>query len=272
MQADYSGFARAAEINAQALANLGQEIGAGIKAKQAKKEKRDTKKRRSEYIYGLSQSETGLGASLRELGVTDEDSAGLVVETLGDSFVPVLSAVQEQIAINEDKKVLQTAVAVNTDTEGKVEWDNVTSSYIELGGSDPAGLAKLTEQYKEPGDDFRGYVYTSGGVTFAQTSKGGTRVIDDGIGGEPKPTADMQNFKFTQEKIEEARKLYEAGLVNQANNIFLSLGIERDGFSVSADEYFAPRTPNDNSKGTTTGGLTQEERAEYEELKRLRNQ
>jgi hypothetical protein len=178
-RADLRGFERSGQYIGQALANLGQEIGAGIKAKQAKKEKRDTKKRRSEYIYGLSQSETGLGASLRELGVTDEDSAGLVVETLGDSFVPVLSAVQEQIAINEDKKVLQTAVAVNTDTEGKVEWDNVTSSYIELGGSDPAGLAKLTEQYKEP---FTARAYTVEGpdgieVPVLQTSEGQVQEI-----------------------------------------------------------------------------------------------
>lgn len=37
MQADYSGFARAAEINAQALANLGQEIGSGIENYQKNK-------------------------------------------------------------------------------------------------------------------------------------------------------------------------------------------------------------------------------------------
>jgi uncharacterized protein YaaR (DUF327 family) len=121
-------------------------------------------------------------------------------------------------------------------------------------------------------DEFRGHVYTSGGVTFAQTSTGGARVIDDGTGGEPKPTAQMQNFKFTQDQIEEARKLYQAGLVNQANDIFLSLGIERDGYFVSAEDYFADITVNDNSHGTTTGGLTPEEQAEYEELKRLRNQ
>jgi hypothetical protein len=271
-RADLSGFERSGQYIGQALANLGQEIGAGIKAKQAKKEKRDTQKRRSEYIYGLSQSETGLGSALRKLGVTDEDSAGSVVETLGDSFVPVLSAVQEQIAMAEDQKTLQTALAVNTDTEGKVDWDNITSSYIELGGSDPAGVAKLTEQYGGLGDEFRGHVYTVDGVTFAQTSRGGTQVIDSGKGEEPKTTAQMQNFKFTQDQIEEARKLYQAGKVDQANDIFLSLGIERDGLSVSVEEYFAPITVNDDSKGTTTDGLTPEERAEYEELKRLQNQ
>jgi len=141
--ADMSGFYRAAEISAQALANLGQEIGAGIKARQAKKEERDTKKRRSEYIYGLSQSETGLGSALRELGVTDADSANVVVETLGNNFMPVLSQVQEHIAMAEDQNILNQAMAVNTDAKGNVDYGNVLSSYIELGGRDTQGVAQL---------------------------------------------------------------------------------------------------------------------------------
>ncbi len=271
-RADLSGFERSGQYIGQALANLGQEIGASIKAKQAKKEKRETQKRRSEYIYGLSQGETSFGAALRDLGVTDEESAGSVVETLGDSFVPVLSAVQEQIAMAEDRNVLQNAVAVNTDTEGKVDWGNVTSSYIELGGRDPAGVAELTEKYEGTGDEFRGSVYTVDGVTFAQTSRGGAQVLDSGKDEKLKSTAQIENFRFTQDQIEKARKLYQAGKVNQANDIFLSLGIEKDGFSVSAEEYFAPIIKGDDSKGTPTGGLTPEERAEYEELKRLQNQ
>jgi hypothetical protein len=38
MQADYSGFARAAQINAQALANLGEQIGEGIEKYQKNKQ------------------------------------------------------------------------------------------------------------------------------------------------------------------------------------------------------------------------------------------
>ena len=38
MQADYSGFANAASIRANALANLGQQIGEGIEKYQKKKE------------------------------------------------------------------------------------------------------------------------------------------------------------------------------------------------------------------------------------------
>jgi hypothetical protein len=38
MQADYSGFARAAQINAQAMANLGAQIGEGIQNYQKNKQ------------------------------------------------------------------------------------------------------------------------------------------------------------------------------------------------------------------------------------------
>ena len=38
MQADYSGFTNAANIRANALANLGQQIGEGIEKYQKKKE------------------------------------------------------------------------------------------------------------------------------------------------------------------------------------------------------------------------------------------
>lgn len=266
-RADLSGFERSGQYIGQALANLGQEIGAGIKAKQAKKEKRDTQKRRSEYIYGLSQGETGFGAALRDLGVTDEESAGVVTEMLGDSFVPVLSAVQEQIAMAEDRNALQNAVAVNTDTEGKVDWSNVTSSYIELGGSDPAGVAELTEKYEETGEvivDPKTGIITQDGGFMGQISQRATESI-------PANVLVQQN---TLKQIQQARQFLEQGEIGKSQDIISSLKFidTYTGRPFTPQEFFAPIIEGDDSKGTTTDGLTPEERAEYEELKRLRNQ
>ena len=44
MQADYSGFARAAQINAQAMANLGEQIGNAVTKYAVNKQKNEDKR------------------------------------------------------------------------------------------------------------------------------------------------------------------------------------------------------------------------------------
>ena len=59
MQADYSGFARAAEIQAQGMANLGEQIGNAITKYAVNKQKKEDKKLRYESILPYTTSVFG---------------------------------------------------------------------------------------------------------------------------------------------------------------------------------------------------------------------
>jgi hypothetical protein len=95
--------------------------------------------------------------------------------------------------------------------------------------------------------EFEGRVYTVNGVTFAQTSRGGAQVIDTGTETSEESTAKMKDFVFALEQIDKARKAYQAGDIDKANDIITAAGIQKNGFDVTASEYF--------------GGLTQQQEA-----------
>ena len=95
--------------------------------------------------------------------------------------------------------------------------------------------------------EFEGKVYTVNGVTFAQTSRGGAQVIDTGTETPQESTAQMKDFVFTLEQIDKAREAFAAGDVDKANDIITAAGIQKNGFDVTASEYF--------------GGLTQQQEA-----------
>jgi len=146
--ADFSGFARAAEINAQALANLGRDIGGAIVDYGIKKEKKKQEDIRYKTILPYIASTLG-----------EEEAPGMA--KLFSKDPQQFSKVMEFVNLQNEQNALQNAIAVNTDTEGKVDYDNVLSSYIELGGSNPAGLAQLVERFEEPGEI---KVQTKGGI------------------------------------------------------------------------------------------------------------
>jgi|5_EtaG_2_1085323.scaffolds.fasta_scaffold02703_4 hypothetical protein len=93
--------------------------------------------------------------------------------------------------------------------------------------------------------EFEGRVYTVNGVTFAQTSRGGAQVISTGTQTPEEVTREVQKFEFTKKKIEEAREAFEAGNLTKANDILTAAEIQKNGFDVTASEYF--------------GGLTQQQ-------------
>ena len=88
--ADYSGFARAAEIQANSLAQLGATIGSAIKKHKVKKEEKLFNDNVDDFFSTTSQQETQLGSALRELGITGKESAGVARKALGDDLVPLL--------------------------------------------------------------------------------------------------------------------------------------------------------------------------------------
>ena len=102
--------------------------------------------------------------------------------------------------------------------------------------------------------EFEGRVYTVNGVTFAQTSRGGAQVIDTGTENAEESTAKMKDFAFALEQIDKARKAYQAGDIDKANDIITAAGIRKNGFDVTANEYFGDSAPS-----VTDSGLTQQQ-------------
>ena len=88
--ADYSGFANAATIRANALANLGATIGSAIKKHKVNKEEKLFNDNVDDFLSTTSQKETKFGESLRELGITGKESARVARKALGDDLVPLL--------------------------------------------------------------------------------------------------------------------------------------------------------------------------------------
>jgi hypothetical protein len=113
--------------------------------------------------------------------------------------------------------------------------------------------------------EFEGRVYTVNGVTFAQTSRGGAQVIDTGTETPQESTAQMKDFVFTLEQIDKAREAFAAGDVDKANDIITAAGIQKNGFDVTASEYFGDATtsvtPPDPASPVTASGLTQQQEA-----------
>jgi len=73
--ADYSGFANAANIRAQAMSDLGAQIGGAIKEYSKKKEEKILTGQAAELLAGLP------GAS--DLGITDTETARVAIKSLG---------------------------------------------------------------------------------------------------------------------------------------------------------------------------------------------
>ena len=118
--------------------------------------------------------------------------------------------------------------------------------------------------------EFEGRVYTVNGVTFAQTSRGGAQVIDTGTETSEESTAKMKDFVFALEQIDKARKAYQAGDIDKANDIITAAGIQKNGFDVTASEYFGdattPVTPSDSASPVTASGLTEQQEANIQKV------
>ena len=134
--ADYSGFVNAANIRAQAMMNLGEQIGGAITKYQVNKQKKEEK----EVLYkAILPYATQYSSSAEE------------ADSIAKAFSkdPKIGAQILQFAgLEQDTESLNQAIAVNTDTAGNVDYSNVVRSYIELGGKDPnmvAGLVKEAE-------------------------------------------------------------------------------------------------------------------------------
>ena len=215
MQMDYSGFTNAANIRANALANLGEQIGGAIESYGIKKEKKANQKLRYESILPYTTQQFGA-----EEG-----------EKMAQQFAldPALTSQVMQFAtIQKDQEVLDKALAVSTNTDGTTDWGQTVQSYIELGGSDPRMVAGLASEARksEPEEAFTPSVMEVDGVTFAITSKGGAQVISTPDGGEIKLPAGAQLSEYKIKKLDEARQAYISGDINASQDIITGLGLQ----------------------------------------------
>jgi len=127
MQADYSGFTRAAEIQAQGMANLGEQIGAGIKGYKARKdqEKIDQAK--------VNQAEAFGDATIKLLGEESAEAdaiADMLALNFGadvplsqrassaDNFAKLVSGILDIGQANQPLTVLDIGNNVNVVTQG----------------------------------------------------------------------------------------------------------------------------------------------------------
>jgi len=177
------------------------------------------------------------------------------------SLDPALTAqVMEFATLRNDQKALDTALAVRTGTDGKVQWDGVLSSYIELGGSDPRMVAGLAEEARQsdPKEAFTPSVMEVDGVTFAITSKGGAQVISTPDGGEMKLPAGAQVSEYKVKQLQKAREAFSSGNENMAQDIITSLDMidKITGSPLTPEEIFgvSPGVPEVvTPDGTTVG-------------------
>jgi hypothetical protein len=212
--ADYSGFVNAANIRAQAMMNLGEQIGGGIREYQKNKE---IKGELTGQIEGSLTADPGLLASLQQLndvsasvkkmqeGSANKKDLLMIHGAIGS--IQNIKDRQRQVEAQEVEKKIKLAqlqdleahnsatkqaVAVSTDTEGNIDWSSVLPSYIELGGSQPEAIAKMIEGVNkgEPLSDKERWVNTlvdtlgispSLAVSIVQ---GTQRVVTDPVSGD----------------------------------------------------------------------------------------
>jgi hypothetical protein len=89
--ADFSGFARAAEIQANTLAQLGATIGGAIAASKQKKQDKALSEQAANLVFSFANANPEAG---KQLGIETLDDAKVVVKTLGGAK-PTLALLME---------------------------------------------------------------------------------------------------------------------------------------------------------------------------------
>jgi len=213
--ADYSGFVNAANIRAQAMMNLGEQIGSGIREYQKNKTITATSLAQLEALaasnpdaYGAVKSVGGdLSKSISNIEKGDYKQRDVLAVLGGMQTYVNDQDRQRQVEAQEVEQKIKLAqlndleahnsatkraVAVSTDTEGNIDWSSVLPSYIELGGSQPEAIAKMIEGVNkgEPLSDKERWVQTlvnTLGISPARAVsivQGTEKVVTDPVSGD----------------------------------------------------------------------------------------
>jgi hypothetical protein len=168
MAVDYSPIIRANEIKAQAISNLGGQVGGAIKDYKRNKEDVKVKQGQVDQFIRLgesmadlfSESNPAMAEGLRDL-IGDASNPDIplsqrysMTQNSLNQFNSLLEAGSQakpdtkSLQAQQNNKFFRNAVASNTNTDGSVDWPNVTPSYVALGGTDSESVSKLASEQR----------------------------------------------------------------------------------------------------------------------------
>ena len=213
--ADLSGFQRAAEINAQMLAQLGQDIGGAIKAHAVKKQEAKDVKIRENYFISK-----GYSPDVSKMYAKDPEEAVKLMEF--DARKQQHQINQAKLdSINQDKKDQEISMkaldqAYPAGSNGKFDQSAYLEAYEQMGGRNVKLALDVSKQFKGAGEvkvDPETGVITQGGKFMGQVSRKVTENI-------PSRILVQENF---QKKMAQARKFYDEGEFDKSQDILASL-------------------------------------------------
>jgi hypothetical protein len=213
--ADLSGFQRAAEINAQMLAQLGQDIGGAIKAHAVKKqEAKDVKTRENIAIS------KGYSPDVASMYAKDPDGFIQLMEF--DTRKQQHQINQAKLdSIRQDEKDQEISMkaldqAYPAGSNSKFDQSAYVEAFEQMGGRNVKLALDVSKQFKGAGEvkvDSETGVITQGGKFMGQVSRKVTENI-------PSRILVQENF---QKKMGQARKLYDEGKFKESQDILASL-------------------------------------------------
>jgi len=252
--ADLSGFQRAAEIQGQMVAQLGQDIGKAIQGYREGKIKKEKGEQRQFAVKGI----------LDKMGVdtTTEDGQGLVKalsknEDLFNLYQNVEINQAKLDSIKQDKKDQEVAMgalnqAYPAGSNGKFDQSAYLEAYEQMGGRNVKLALDVSKQFKGAGEvkvDPETGVITQGGKFMGQVSRKVTENI-------PSRILVQENF---QKKMAQARKFYDQGEFDKSQDILASLNYN-DPFTGK------PYTPFEFFEGDTQASIKPNESESENEL------
>ena len=135
---DFSGFTNAANIRAQSMANLGQQIGGAIKEYAINKQKKNDQDLRYQTLLPFATD---------FFGAEEGDKMARQFSKDPEFGAQVMQFVQMQ----NDQTALNRAIQSSTDIEtGQINFATVLPAYLELGGKDTAAVLELTQEAMKP--------------------------------------------------------------------------------------------------------------------------
>jgi len=267
--ADYSGFARAAEIQASALANLGKQIGEGIEKYQTNKE---VTLAGLASLEGQAAADPTLVSALKNAG-GDVGKAYAKIESGNYNQRDVLTATGFASAYNQQQQNMQAsqlrglelqaaeseqeqkemsrsafdmALSASKDAgTGEIDPAALSAAYFDQGGRDPNDLKIIESMQKMKGPNLE--AIEVGGFTVLTEDGEYKQSFRDGE--EATPSA-QRVLEFKLEERKRARELYEQGNIQEANDILAVNGYkDMFGRPQTAEKVFGPRKP-DNDKSS----------------------
>jgi len=213
--ADLSGFQRAAEINAQMLAQLGQDIGGAIKAHAVKKqEAKDVKTRENIAIS------KGYSPDVASMYAKDPDGFIQLMEF--DTRKQQHQINQAKLdSIRQDEKDQEISMkaldqAYPAGSNSKFDQSAYVEAFEQMGGRNVKLALDVSKQFKGAGEvkvDSETGVITQGGKFMGQVSRKVTENI-------PSRILVQENF---QKKMAQAREFYDKGEFDKSQDILASL-------------------------------------------------